>query len=428
MEKTTDKCYKNNNRKAGVRSETEAKYRDAVELYTTTDMPCRTICEQCGVSYMAFRSYLCKYHRHLLLARNGINCDPVEADNIKINPQRGQRPKTRAKYKEAIAACDNMDYIECNVSQIAHEFGLNPTNLASQLRTHYPGVIERRERERQRLGLADNLHRGAFQSTVEQYAEAVKILRTTELTLSEVAEQCGIPPRGLRQHIDFYHKDLIEKRYNVRESAKTKKKKGHITGNGRRHEPKAETQERYKDAVKLYRDTAMPVKEIAARFKIKPGPFVNYLQTWHRDAVFARRGAEYTEGAILSETKQYKRPTAAKYAPAIEKLKQTGLPTATVATEFGLHPECFRQYLKEHEPELHARQGMIKTENGRLVSARSMERYKEALHLYETTDESLNAIARRCGLNSISFGGFIRRNYPELTERRSLQKQGGADV
>ena len=88
-----------------------------------------------------------------MLKRNGIKCSQEEADSIKIS-QRGQRPETHAKYKEAIAACDSMEYIECNVSQIAREFGLDGTNLARQLRTHYPDVLEFRERERQRLGLA----------------------------------------------------------------------------------------------------------------------------------------------------------------------------------------------------------------------------------------------------------------------------------
>ena len=62
---------------------------------------------------------------------------------------------------------------------------------------------------------------------------------------------------------------------------------------------------------------------------------------------------------------------------------------AQVAAEYGLHPECMRAYLKEHEPELYARQGMTHLANGRTVSRRSMEKYAEAIRLYETTDESL---------------------------------------
>ena len=46
-----------------------------------------------------------------------------------------------------------------------------------------------------------------------------------------------------------------------------------------------------------------------------------------------------------------------------------------------------------------------------------MEKYAEALRLYETTDEELKSIARRLGLNYNSLSGFIRRNFPELIER-----------
>lgn len=144
----------------GCKPETEAKYRSALELYAATGLSYVEICRQCGVSLNGFSSYIGTYHRHLMLKRNGIKCNLEEAGEIKINQRCGQRPETHAKYKEAIAACDSMDHIGYNVSQIAREFGLNGTNLARQLRTHYPEVLEFRERERQRLGLGDNLPRG----------------------------------------------------------------------------------------------------------------------------------------------------------------------------------------------------------------------------------------------------------------------------
>lgn len=132
-------------RNRGCKPETEEKYRPALELYTATDLSIAEICRQCGVSLSGFSRYIGTYHRHLLLARNGIKCSPEEAGDIKMDQRRGQHPETHAKYKEAIAACDSMDYIEYNVSQIAREFGLSGTNLGRQLRTHYPEVLEFRE-------------------------------------------------------------------------------------------------------------------------------------------------------------------------------------------------------------------------------------------------------------------------------------------
>lgn len=401
-----------------VRPATEDQYREAIELYGSTSLSVRAICARCGVSYAGFRSYLYKYRRDLLLSRHGVAASSAsDAAHTRLRGRRGQTAAARAKYGNAIAACGDAKYVEYNVSQIAHLFGLNPTGLSNQLRAHCPGLLERRELERRRLGLADNQQRGVRPWCREQYAAAVKLLRTTELTLSEAAERCGVSFTGLRQHVCFYHKDLQQTRSELRERAKTQRRKGHITGSGRRHEPTPGSRERYRDAVRLYRNTAMTIKEIAEKLGLNQFSFTNYLQTWHREDVFARRGAEYREGASLSQTKQYKKPTAAKYAPAIERLRAENRPTSEIAAEFGLHPEVFRQYLKEHEPELYARQGMMRAPNGRSVSRRSMEKYAEAVGLYETTAEPLKSIARRLGLNYNSLGGFVRRNFPELIEK-----------
>lgn len=408
-------------RRGASRPETEEHYRAAVELYRSTGLSIREVCTQCCVSYNGFRSYLHKYHRDLLLARHGISAPTIpDAAHMRLRGRRGQTPASHAKYRDAIAACDSMDYLEYNISQIAHLFKLNPTGLANQLRAHYPDILERREAERRRRGLADNQQRGVRPWCREQYAGAVELLRTKELTLPEVAERCGVSLAGLRQHVLFYHKDLVEQRSDLRERGKSSKRKGHVTGTGCRYEPKPESRERYREAVRLYRDTALTVKEIAGRLGLSVNSLASYLQTWHREELFARRGAEYREGASLSGTKQYKKPTAAKYAAAIARLREEpNRPTTEVASEFGLHPECFRQYLKEHEPDLYARQGMMRAPNGRLVSRRSMERYGEAIRLYETTAESLKSIAGRLGLNYVSLGGFVRRNFPELIERHT---------
>lgn len=408
------------NRTRGCKPETEAKYRPALELYAATDLSIAEICRQCRISTSGFSRYIGIYHRHLLLARNGIKCSPEEAGDIKINQRRGQRPETHAKYKEAIAACDSIEYIEYNVSQIAREFGLSGTNLGRQLRTHYPEVLEFRERARQRLGLDDGLPRGTRPWCKEQYAEAVELLRADRyITVQEAADRCNVSYTGLKQHLIFYHKELVGSRIKIREQATRQQRRGKITGRGTLHVPTPETIEKYAEALHLYRTTPMSARKIAKRTGVSIRGFYDYLQTWHKDLVCERKGIPYEEGKPVdwSSVRKYNPDTAAKYAEAISRLKEGGLTTAKVAAEFGLHPECLRQYLKEHEPELHARLGMRKTENGGVMAPHSMEKYKEALHLYATTTESVKSLARRFGFNDCSFGQFIRRQFPELHER-----------
>ena len=60
--------------RGGPRPETEAKYREAVELYVATDLTTRQISERCGVPLGGFRSYLSRFHRELVFARHGVIC------------------------------------------------------------------------------------------------------------------------------------------------------------------------------------------------------------------------------------------------------------------------------------------------------------------------------------------------------------------
>lgn len=409
------------------RPATERKYRAAIRLYAATELSCAEISRRCGVPLSGFKGYIRTYHRHLMLTRNGIECSPEKAAATRMYQRPGQKPSTHAKYKEAIAACGSMDYVEYNVSQIAREFGLSGTDLGRQLRTHYPEVLEFRERVRLRLGLNDNLPRGVRPWCKRQYAGAVELLRGDRyITVQEVAERCGVSYTGLEQHLIFYHKELIDNRIKIRKQAVGQQRKGKITGRGSLHAPKPAIVEKYAEALHLYRTTPLSARKIARQTGVPIKGFYRYLQTWHMDLVCARRNIPYEEGQPVdfSKARKYNPATRVKYADAIRRLKQSDLITAAVAAEFGLQPECFRQYLKEHEPELYTRQGMMKDPDGRAVSRRSMAKYAEAIRLYGSTSESLRSLARRLGLNDCSLGQFIKRHFPEAVEkhRRAVEQ------
>lgn len=77
------------NRQRGCKPETEAKYLPALELYAATDLSIAEICRRRGISTSGFSRYVRVYHRHLMLARNGIKCGPEEAGGIKMNQRQG---------------------------------------------------------------------------------------------------------------------------------------------------------------------------------------------------------------------------------------------------------------------------------------------------------------------------------------------------
>ena len=410
----------------------QSRYHCALELYRTTDMTVKKICEQTGTPLTAFRAYVWRYHRELMFARHGVEISPGEAAKTRLRKKSGQTAAAYAKYKDAIRACDDVAYIEFNVSQIARLFGLNPTALGNQLRNHYPDIVERRERERHRLGVNDNLHRGVKPWCKEQYADAVEHLRATEDTIWQTADLYGLSRSGLREHLMYYYKDLIRARAGKRERAKTNKTRGELTGNGRKHEPMPQSEEKYREAIRLYRTTAMTQEEICAATGVTVMGLRHYLRSWNKELMEERHDVDGRgEEARPAGTKCYLKSTAAKYAGAIERLKATGRPTAEVAKEFGLNPDIFREYLHEHEPELAATLGRTKLPNGRSVLVRSAEKYDEAVRLYATTTETLKSIALRLGLQYKSVGGFVRRNHPEaiaaherlLEQEKRLQEQ-----
>lgn len=393
------------------------KYREAIELYRDTDLTLGEISKRCGVTRRGLSAYIYRCHRDLMLKRNGLSGDPQK--NIRKN--KGQRPETRKKYREAIEACDSVEYINLNISQIASMFHLNASALSSQLRTHYPEIIPRREAQRRQKGIADNIHRGVRKESAAIYKEAIQMLRNTDYTIERVAELCNVSYTGLRQHIIFYHKDIAELRDVKRRKGKDNPRIGTVAGNGKIRRMSEEIKQRYATGVELYRTTSLPITEISKRIGVNVSTFRHHLETWHKRLMFERRGAKIPDDASdresFGDAKRYKKSTAEKYAIAIELLKTTDTTVESISKKFGFIPEVFRAYLKEHEPELFESLGMMTLPNGRLVLKRSYEKYREAIDAYANTSDTLKSIAARFCLTYNSLGGFIRRNMPELIQR-----------
>ena len=393
---------------------TELKYRKAIALYSDSDLSIKDICERTGVGFSAFSSYLSKHHRELILKRHNL----TEHENVKLRGSKGQTTSAHYKYKDAIAACDSVEYIEYNISQIARIFDVNCSALASQLRRHYPEIVPRREKQRKFMGITINLQYGARKWSKKAYCTAIEMLQSSDMTIEEVADACNVSHTGLREHVLAYHPQITQLREIKRINAKGQNVRGMRNGCWTMHEPEQSSIKKYEEAIEIYRTTSTDVKTIARQAGLNLGAFRYHLRTWHPELMVQRRG--FDGNVPIEQTKRYKKSTAEKYADAIERLKSSDMPTSRVAAEFGLNPEVFRMYLKEHYPELTAVRGMTKANNGRTVSNRSAEKYAKALQLYETTPEPLKSIAQRLGLTYNSLGGFIRRNYPEAIEKHKL--------
>lgn len=398
------------------------KYAKAVELYADTDMPLCKIAATCGVSVGGLGNYLRRYWRELVLRRNHFPAGTENPHEVKIVQAGRQNVLAHAKYKDAVAACDSLEYIDLNVSQVARKYGLDGTALANFMRVHYPEALVRREELRRKLGVNDNVWHGARKVCVDQYADAVELYRSTDMTVAEIAERCKVSESGLSQHLRFYHKDVLTGKRRVRAAAKTGQKAyGRILGNGRKYQPSVKTETKYAEALNLYRTTALTMKEIVSRTGVPKEGFRFYLHKWHKELVLERLGVsgDVDGHTDLRSARRRMKPTAAKYEPAIESLRLRPRPAAKVAAEFGLNADVFREYLRRHNPELLCRKDIVHMDNGKNVSLSCKERYAEAIRLYATTGEALRSIAERLGLVYKTVDGFVRRNYPEAVARHN---------
>ena len=396
------------------------KYKEAISLYSSSDLSIKTICERTGVGFCAFSAHLSRYHRELIIKRHNL----TEYANVKLRGRRGQTTEAHYKYKDAIEACDSIEYIEYNISQIARIFGVGCASLANQLRKHYPEIVPRRERERKNRGIHINLQYGVRSRTKDVYALAVKQLQSSDMTIEQVATMFDVSHSGLQEHILAYYPQLTQQRERKRIDAIDQKVRGKRNGNWSIHEPSKDTIAKYEAAIELYRNTSKSVEEIVVMLGVNIGGFRHYLRTWHPELIVQRRG--FDADVELAQTKRYSKQAAEKYAEAIEALKSSDLPTAKVAAEFGLHPDMFRAYVKEHYPSLAQGRGMTTTDSGRVVSNRSKLKYAEALRLYETTPETLKSIAQRLGLTYNSLSSYIRRNHPEAMARHNERVSAAA--
>ena len=397
------------------------KYEEAVEMYADSKLPLCKIAVKCNVSLGGLGSYLRRYWRELILRRRGISYEGKDPKDIKIVSSGQPSIVSKAKYAEAVKACKSLEYIDLNVSQVARKFNVNGTALANYMRLHYEEIPIWRENVRRMLGIGDNVHRGVRPECEEQYVLAVEMYKSTDKTIPEIAEICQVSIGGLSQHMRFYHKEVIRKRKAERKAAKKNRIIGKICGNGQIHCPQQKTVEKYREALELYKNSNLIIKEIVRKTGVPLEGFRNYLRVWHRDLMLERRGGEKVDCKEvyidLAKTKCYLKSTAAKYGAAIDSMKNNLRPVTQVAAEYGLNADTFRSYLWEHEPDLVSQCGMVKNENGKYTSRQAMEKYAEAVRLYETTTENLKSIAERLGVVYNSLSGYIRRNCPDAKQK-----------
>lgn len=322
----------------------EKKYRKAVKLYSSTSMTYKEIAERTGVGVVALASYLRKHHRNLLLRRNGVTASKRRAAGINLRKDGlGQSVVTHEKYREAIEACDDLANIEKTVSDIAREYGIGPSCLLYQLRTHYPEIMPRREAERRMRGIGGNRQIGVRENTLRQYAQAVELLKDPVITIEEAAENGNVSYPGMRMHLG-YHKNLTDERREKRITAREEKAR-------QRREEKANqpsireirSNERYAEAVEKLRKGDGTPESLSKELGVSAVAFRDYLKR-HFPDIASKYGRITTDNGKNSLAR-----SAEKYSAAFEEYKEGKGTMKEIAAKHGLVYNSFSSYVRRNK-------------------------------------------------------------------------------
>ena len=269
----------------------------------------------------------------------------------------GQHPETEAKYRDAIAACSNILYLDQPISAIASMYGLDKDCLSNQLKRHYPELIPMRRELRIKMGYEKAGRYGLKSSTVTSYFKAIEMLKDPSVTVRAAAQACGVSYSGLQQHLLFYHKEIADARMITRTDALFKSLVvGGNTGKGGIRVPRPGALALYAPAVELYRTTRKSIVEIARLCGVPSHNLSVYLQRWHRDLMEQRRERvrkELNEKKIKEDANRHPKGYLAKqkYEPAIALIK-SGYSFREAAQAQGLSVPNLSRWIKRNYPEL----------------------------------------------------------------------------
>lgn len=243
------------------------------------------------------------------------------------------------------------------------------------------------------------------------------------MTIPEIAGACHVSPSGFKQHLRFYHKNILEQKRKKRSEAQARpeKKRGELSGNGRTYKPSLRTEDKYAKALSLYKDTALTLKEIAERTHVTAEGLRSYLHKWHIDLVRERAGLSgKAEGGLdLRKSKKRMKTVAAKYEKAIGSLRKHPRPIATPPKSSGSIPRHSESTCTNMNRSWQTDRVWYRPLRGNGCPDKAKKNMLKRSACMGQTTGNTERHCTRLGLTYNSIGGYIRRNHPEVINAHS---------
>lgn len=260
------------------------RYRDqyaaAVRIYETSNRSISEIAAICQVSEGGFSQHLRFYHQDLLRRKLESRQLAREQSDKAYGALSGNGhlykplPKTVAKYAGALTLYRNT---LLTIDEIAGRTGISASGFGSYLRKWHRALVLERSGipgdGDEHLDLRSGRRRMSI--VAAKYAAAIESLRVQPRPVARVAAEFGLQPEVFRDYLHRHEPELARSQGMMR------------LGDGKCVSRRSE--EKYAEAIELYRTTTETLKSITVRLGLTYNSVSGYIRRNHPEAVVVHR-------------------------------------------------------------------------------------------------------------------------------------------
>lgn len=183
----------------------------------------------------------------------------------------------------------------------------------------------------------------------EKYADAIKLYRETDLTLTEISRRCGLSRSAFAIYIQRNHRDLMYSRHSLDPHADTTARLRTSKGQS------AAARKKYRAAI-LACDSEeylhFNISQIAAKFGLNASSLANQLANHYPEIKMRREELKRKMGLSDKQHLGARQTSEDRYAPAIEMLKDRDITFKEAARLCGVSYSGLRQHILFYHKEL----------------------------------------------------------------------------
>lgn len=332
----------------GQREETRERYRDAIEACASVMYLGKTlaaIARLYGHQPEAFRMMMKRHYPDILAERERMR----HVMGLRRTVPQDVRSRTETKYAPAIKLLRKRP--ELPIRTVAEMTGLPYLSLEQHILFHHKDLAAERLRQRmEQLGQPRQPGRQTASGRIssprggvdEYYAEAVRLYRERpEMTIREIAEQCGHTLHSLGCYLRRWHRDVMQQRQQLQRQRVAQRQEERARHNAdttkaakarRKYAPALALLEAGKDYDEAARQTGVDREQLLS--------WVKHNRPDVHQMVMQTRWVTLPGGVRMSREKWE------AYQQAAQEWRQSKEPLKHVAERHGLRDVRLREFLR----------------------------------------------------------------------------------